>query len=158
MKKFGILLIAIALAMLVSCASAATMDHFETKKIDMGGYTVTIPDISEIKTPATRSSQTIIQGETDWFSVNVNGDYTRLRVDLNWGDSSDSLRIKVHSADDYTFGFYYDTFDSSTPNGRIVLNIDNDDGIAEGTWYYEVNGYSVTGTEDYTINTYLGSA
>ena len=37
MKKFGIFLIAIALAMLVSCASAS-MDLFEAKKIDTGPF------------------------------------------------------------------------------------------------------------------------
>ena len=153
MKKFGIFLIAIALAMLVSCASAATMDHFETKKIDMGGYTVTALDTTGIKIPVTRGSQTITQGETDWFSVNVDGDYTRLTAILDWGDSSDSLRLKVYSPDYNIFGPFYDNYDGSI-NGRMGVNIDNDDGIAEGDWYFEVYGDSVTGTEGYTINMY----
>ncbi|WP_225353847.1 hypothetical protein [Methanolacinia petrolearia] len=150
MKKFGIFLIVIALAMLVSCASAS-MDLFDTKKIDMGGYTVTVPDVTGINYPQVKSVYaTITQGETDWFSTDISGYYTQFHVDLNWGDVTDSLRLKVYSPDGYTFGYYYDSFDGSN-NGRIELNINNNNGIAEGTWYCEVYGYDVTGTEDYTI-------
>jgi len=35
--------------------------------------------------------------------------------------------------------------------GRINLDIYNPDGIAKGTWRYEVYGHSVVGTEDYYI-------
>lgn len=147
MKKFGILLIAIA--MLVSCAAAA--DLFETKKIDMGGYTVTIPDIVKPTNYQVKTvSDTITQGETDWISTEISGYYTQLHIDLNWGDSSDSLRLKVYSPDYHTFGYYYDNFDGYY-DGRIQLNINNNDGIAEGTWWYEVYGYDVDGVEDYSI-------
>lgn len=150
MKKFGIFLIAIALAMLVSSASA-TMDLFDAKKIDMGGYTVTVPDVIGINNPQVKTVyETITQGETDWFSTYISGYYTQFHVDLNWGDETNSLRLKVYSPDGHTFGYYYDDFDGSD-NGRIELNINNNNGIAEGTWYCEVYGSDVTGTEDYTI-------
>jgi hypothetical protein len=151
MKKFGILLIAIALAMLVSCASAATMDHFETKKIDMGGYNVTIPDISAPTMGVKTVYGTITQGETDWVSTDVSGYYTQLCVRLNWGDASDSLRLRIYSPDYYVSKYYYDTTDGGDDDGYIPVNVDNPDGIAEGTWWYEIYGDDVTGTQSYSI-------
>ncbi len=75
---------------------------------------------------------------------------TSLNVDLNWGNSGNSLRLKIYSPDGYTFGPYYDSFDGVN-DGRINLNIINNNGIAQWTWYYEVYGNSVTGTQAYSI-------
>ena len=68
----------------------------------------------------------------------------------NSGNSGNSLRLKIYSPDGYVFGPYFDNADGVI-NGRINLNINNPNGIARGTWYYEVYGYSVAGTEDYYI-------
>ena len=150
MKKFGIFLIAIALAMLVSCASAS-MDLFDAKKIDMGGYIVTIPDIQAPTVGVKTVYGTITQGETDWVSTDISGYYTQLCVRLNWGDSSDSLRLRIYSPDYHVFGPYYDTSGGGDDDGYIPVNINNSEGIAEGTWWYEVYGDDVTGTQSYSI-------
>jgi len=80
-------------------------------------------------------------------------------VDLKWGNPSNSLRLTIYSPDGYVFGPYFDNADGVI-NGRINLNINNPNGIAKGTWYYEVYevyegyevyGYSVIGTQSYTI-------
>ena len=47
-------------------------------------------------------------------------------------------------------GTYYDDADR-TIDGRINIDIKNPDGIATGTWHYEVYGYEVEETEDYYI-------
>ena len=80
----------------------------------------------------------------------MNSDITVLNVDLNWGDQTDSLRLTIHTADGYVLGPYFDNADGAT-DGRINLDITNPNGIAKGTWNYEVYGYSVDGTEDYYI-------
>lgn len=92
----------------------------------------------------------ITQGVTNWHTKTVSSFITTLNVDLNWGNSGNSLRLKVYSPDGYTFGPYYDNFDGVN-DGRINLNIINNNGIAQGTWYYEVYGNSVTGTQAYSI-------
>lgn len=71
-------------------------------------------------------------------------------MDLNWGNSGNSLKLTIYSPDGYVFGPYSDDADGAT-NGRINLKITNPDGIAKGTWHYEVYGCSVSGTEDYYI-------
>lgn len=72
-------------------------------------------------------------------------------MDLNWGDPTDSLRLKIHSPEGYVLGPYFDDDDGVVDDGRINLDIYNPDGIAKGIWRYEVYGYSVAGTEDYYI-------
>lgn len=81
---------------------------------------------------------------------NVGSGLTLLVVDFNWGDSTNSLRLKVYTPSGSVLGTYYDSADGTT-DGRIRLNIQNPNGIEPGTWKYEVYGYKVTGTEDYTI-------
>ncbi|HPS89060.1 MAG TPA: hypothetical protein PLC35_03670 [Methanosarcina vacuolata] len=93
---------------------------------------------------------TIRQGETNLHGKYVGTGLTLLVVDLNWGDSTDSLRLKIYTPSGSVLGPYYDSADGSV-NGRIRLNIQNSNGIESGTWKYEVYGYRVTGTEDYTI-------
>ncbi len=93
---------------------------------------------------------TISQGETNLHGKRVGSGITLLVVDLNWGDSTDSLRLKIYTPSGSVLGSYYDNADGAV-NGRIRLNIRNSNGIETGTWKYEVYGYRVTGTEGYTI-------
>jgi len=93
---------------------------------------------------------TITQGETNWHSKIVSTNINTLNVDLNWGDPTDSLRLKIYTPDGYVLGPYFDD-DDDTTDGEIDLDIYNPNGITEGTWRYEVYGHSVVGTEDYYI-------
>jgi len=148
LKNFGLILIAVA--MLISCTTAADISKTGMTE-SKDGYTVTFVDSEKADDSQTRTIyQTITEGETDWISTQISGYYTQFNVNLNWGDSSDSLRLMIYSPDGHTFGYYYDNSDG-TINGRITLNINNPDGIAEGTWWYQVYGYSVSGEEDYYI-------
>ncbi len=77
-----------------------------------------------------------------------------LEVDLNWGDTSDSLTLTIYTPSGSKLGTYRDSSDGST-NGRIHLNIDPSQGyVQQGTWKFNVYGESVSGTEDYTFNVY----
>ncbi|WOF16466.1 hypothetical protein F1737_07010 [Methanoplanus sp. FWC-SCC4] len=148
MKKFLIMLI--AAAMLIPFAAAA--DDFGTDAAALNeGYTITWINSEKQNDYQTKSVyQTITQGETDWIYKYINSLTTQLHIDLNWGDTSNSLRLKVYSPDGHTFGYYYDNSDGSI-NGRIQFDINNPNGIAQGKWRYEVYGYSVSGIEDYYI-------
>ncbi len=92
---------------------------------------------------------TITQGETNWHTREVTGG-NLMSVDLNWRDISDSLRLTIYTADGYKLGPYYDNSDGAI-DGRIYLDISNRYGLGVGTWYFEVYGYSVHGTEEYYI-------
>lgn len=103
---------------------------------------------------STLLSQSISQGQTITNNVNVGSGVNYLEVDLNWGDTSDSLTLSVYTPSGSKLGTYRDNSDGSV-NGRIRLNIDPSQGyVQQGTWKFKVYGESVSGTEDYTFNVY----
>ncbi|WP_246496118.1 peptidase domain-containing protein [Methanocalculus chunghsingensis] len=93
---------------------------------------------------------TITQGMIHWHQRTVSSHITSLNMDLNWDNPSNSLRLKIYSPDGHLFGPFYDGFDGAY-DGRINLNIINSAGIAKGTWYCEVYGEQVEGTQSYYI-------
>ncbi|AKB41124.1 hypothetical protein MSMAW_2133 [Methanosarcina mazei WWM610] len=102
-----------------------------------------------------RSTQYITQGQTITHNVNVGSGVNYLEVDLNWGDTSDSLTLTIYTPSGSKLGTYRDSSDGST-NGRIHLNIDPSQGYVEqGTWKFKVYGESVSGTQSYTLGVAL---
>lgn len=71
----------------------------------------------------------------------------QLNVDLYWGNTANSLTLKIVKPDGSTQGTYSDASDG-TINGRISLVISNPQ---DGTWTFYVTGQQVTGTQSYTL-------
>ena len=145
LKKIGI--IAIVLLFSATMAGAAVSED-KIKTAKTGGYTVVNGTGEEVGILWVNAA--ITQGQTNWHTKDVATFITSLNVDLNWGNSGNSLRLTIYSPDGYVFGPYFDINDGSI-NGRINRYINNPNGIAKGTWYYEVYGYSVSGTQSYSI-------
>lgn len=102
-----------------------------------------------------RLTQYITQGQTITHNVNVGSGVNYLEVDLNWGDTSDSLTLSIYTPSGSNLGTYRDSSDGSV-NGRIHLNIDPSQGYVEqGTWKFKVYGESVSGTQSYTLGVAL---
>ncbi|WOX56263.1 hypothetical protein R6Y95_02745 [Methanoculleus palmolei] len=140
-------------AMTIMFVAALLVTAVAAQETESHGYVVTPAGdaISEENPPFTpMTAGSIAQGETDWYSTDVPAGKTELIVDLNWSDSSDSLRLTVR-APDSVLGPYYDAYDGV--NGRIYLRIKDSAGLCSGTWRFEVYGDKVTGTRDYTIVT-----
>lgn len=114
------------------------------------GYKIIPAEIADSDIGIKSVYDTITQGETNWHGKVISSYTQILSVNLNWGDTSDSLRLSIYNPSGSCIGTYYDSADG-TKNGRIRLDIVNNNGIATGTWRYKVYGYSVSGTEDYTI-------
>ena len=147
LKKIGIIAILLLLSATIAVA-AVSEDKIKTAKT--GEYTVGPANDTGGDIGILRVNAAITQGQTNWHTKDVTTFITTLNVDLNWGTPSNSLRLTIYSPDGYVFGPYFDNADGVI-NGRINLNINNPNGIAKGTWHYEVYGYSVSGTEDYSI-------
>jgi hypothetical protein len=145
-KRLGLIM----LMVLLVCASSTVVSASDQKDSVAvnGSYVVKAAQGSDIS--AMTVSSTITQGTTNWHTKSVTSFITTLNVDLRWGNPSNSLRLKIYSPDGYVFGPYYDSFDGNT-DGRINLNIVNANGIARGTWYYEVYGDQVAGTQAYSL-------
>ena len=135
MKRIAIAFLVFLLC--VSVASASSSDKKADTSADLIG-TIGIKSISS----------TITQGETNWHSTYVSSSYSGMVVDLNWGDTTDSLKLYIYDPSGKRYGPYYDSADGSI-NGRINLLLDKTPEI--GTWRYRVYGYYVIGTEDYSI-------
>jgi hypothetical protein len=133
--------IVIAFLVFLLCVSAAGAKSSETA-IDAvsSGSNETIG----IKSVTT----TITQGEVNWHSTYVSSSNSAMIVDLNWGDTTDSLQLYVYDPSGNSYGPYYDSADGPI-NGRINLLLDNTPEV--GTWRCKVYGYHVIGTEDYSI-------
>jgi len=146
-KRLGVF----AMMLLVIASFAVVSASEQVPSVGNGGYIVE-PFQGDDEEPSVIDTvyATITQGQTNWHIKDVSTFITTLNVDLNWGNPANSLRLKIYSPDGFVFGPYYDNFDGYY-DGRINLNIINSNGVAQGTWYYEVYGYSVTGTEDYSI-------
>lgn len=144
-KRLGI--VALVLLVLASCAVVSASEL--NSSAGNGNYTVVPLHGSGLIHPMV-STGTISQGMTNWHTKVVSSSFTSLNVDLYWGKPSNSLRLKIYSPDGYSFGPYYDSFDGVT-DGQIYFYINNPNGIAQGTWSYEVYGDRVTGTQTYSL-------
>jgi len=146
-KRLG--LVATMLLVMASCAVVSAYE--QSPAIGNGNYTIEPVHNTGINPISIQSVYaSITQGSTNWPPNTVSSYITSMNVDLNWGNSANSLRLKIYSPDGYIFGPYYDSFDGAS-NGRINLNIINSNGLAQGTWRYEVYGERVTGTQYYSI-------
>ena len=78
---------------------------------------VTAGDVTPEENPsfAPMTAGSIVQGETDWYSIDVPAGKTEFIVDLDWDDSSDSLRLTIH-APDSVLGPNYDAYDGVDPD------------------------------------------
>lgn len=115
-------------------------------------YSTTPANISDINEGAVRTKtvyNTIKQGQTKWHTKSL-GHYTTTYTHLNWGDTSDSLKLTIYTPDGKILGPYFDNSDGSL-NGRIDLCIRNSNGLATGTWSYRICGQRVSNIQEYSI-------
>lgn len=149
-----ILFIILATLLLLSATTATAAENVEKVKTS-SSYIVASSHDTEIGIVDTDIGiltvyDTISQGETNIHKKTVGSGLNLRVVDLNWGDSTDSLRLKVYTPSGNVLGAYYDNADGTT-DGGIHLYIQNSNEIEAGTWKYQVYGYKVAGTESYTI-------
>ena len=85
------------LVMLLLSASLAGAAVCEDETDATGGYTVTPAKDAGGDAGILWIYDTITQGETNWHSKIVSTNINTLIVDLNWGDTTDSLRLKIHT-------------------------------------------------------------
>lgn len=94
---------------------------------------------------------TIMQGQTNWHGKYIPPGCPGYYLDLNWGNPSNSLRLRVYTPNGQIYGPFYDSSDGRI-DGRILFWVSYNSGpMPPGTYYHEVYGQSVYGVEDYTF-------
>ncbi|MFA5236932.1 MAG: peptidase domain-containing protein [Methanoregula sp.] len=144
-KRLGI--VALVLLVMASCAvvSASELKSVNSGTIILPGNTTGSGQIHPLTVTGS-----VTQGQTTWQTRAVSSYITSMNVNLYWGVPANSLRLKIYSPDGSIYGPFYDNFDGAT-DGSINVDVINSGGIPQGTWIYEVYGYSVTGRQYYTI-------
>ncbi len=139
----------IGLIALASPATAAKGDD-SVSVTGPGGYVVTFVKQNPLIIRPMTVYDTIGQGEYKWQSKNVNYYTEALPFNLYWGVPSNSLRLRIFTPDGAVLGPYYDDSDGAH-NGNICVTITRSGGVAQGTWYTEVYGDAVSGSQSYSI-------
>ncbi len=96
------------------------------------------------------SSGSITQGATQWKSRVLSGYATSMEFDLSWSNPSNSLRLRIYAPDGSVWGPLYDNCDGKI-NGFIPAILTSNTGLPQGTYYVEIYGDRVSGTQSYTL-------
>lgn len=154
----GILIIPVALAEEEHTVNSANKDNLLSDENNKIEYIVSpaSEDSSDTENPVSiKSTKSITQGQTINHYVSVGSGVNYLEVDLNWGDTGDSLTLKIYNPSGTQVGGTYRDSSDGSVNGRIHLNITPSSGyVQQGSWRFKVYGESVSGSESYTFNVY----
>jgi hypothetical protein len=146
-----LLLLAVVGVVVLATPAAAISAGDSASTAGPGGYIVTFVKTRPGTIHPMTAYNTISQGQYQWQSKLINYYTTSVPFDLYWGNPSNSLRLRIFTPDGYVLGPYYDSSDGSY-NGEINIYINRDGGVAQGYWYTEVYGYSVSGSQSYRID------
>jgi hypothetical protein len=143
----NVLLLLFSAALLLAPIVSAQQDNQNSTIIILPGDPDKAPVFSIL------AYDTIVQGETDYFTKYVQSGTSHLTLDLNWGTVSNSLSLTVNTPIG-VYGPYYDSSDGRS-DGRIVLLMSGaGQSLPSGTWDFRVYGDRVSGVEDYTFVAY----
>lgn len=93
----------------------------------------------------------ITQGETDYYYQNIPS-VPIVWTNLSWGDTSNSLTLKVYPTDGTVLGPYNDGSDGKI-DGKIFLYFKKSSGdFPAGQWKFEVYGERVAGIQRYSLD------
>ena len=147
-KAHIVVLLIVVLIGVTICALPATAAS--GSKAGNGGYTVKFvkQDPNAIRPMTVYGS--ISQGQYQWQSRLINYYTTSVNFCLWWGNPSNSLRLRIFTPDGYVLGPFYDSYDGGI-DGAIGVQVYRSGGVAQGTWYTEVYGDRVSGSQSYCI-------
>ena len=150
MKKGFTFLLAIVcvIAFCMVPAAASTGDAADTEDDDLVISALEIP----VYGPKAAATGTIIQGQLKTYSIEVLPGDSEMDIQVTWGSTSNNLALMFTSPSGVTYGPYDDYAESSTPNARIIVHVESTVGaLPLGTWLFDIDGKSVSGTETFTL-------
>jgi hypothetical protein len=149
---FGVIVVPAVSARSVTANSDKTVNKDATEDYIIMPAQESSLSNNNVMTPL--STQYISQTQTLVHCVSIDSKTKFIEIDLNWGETSDSLALTVYTPSGSNIGTYYDNSDKSV-DGRIHINIcPSTVYVQSGTWKFKVYGASVSGTDKYTFTAY----
>ncbi len=141
--------VAVMLCILAFCIAPAAAGNFSTARDDG----ITISPLLDPFFQQTRASITgnVTEGQTRTYNYQVYSGSTILGVKVEWTNTANNLGLLVTTPRGVTYGEFDDYFESSTANGVIPLGIQAGTTLPAGIWEFDVNGISVSGTQEFTL-------
>ena len=132
------------------CTASAGIIEEKNGYVVRSGYDVeqTSADVISMDM-VTLSLYSISEGDINYHSTSVSSGKTSITYDVDWIDSDNDLGLRIVTPDGVSLGYYHDSVDGAT-DGRIYLQISSS-GLSSGTWASRIKGFSVSGTDYYTI-------
>lgn len=146
MKKYLAVVFAVFCVIAFCVAPASASTGLVAKST---GMTVS-PIIGDIIWPKSSNTGTVSQGTSEMFSYTIPSGSTELVVRVAWSSASNNLGLNVMLPDSSTFGEFDDYTDGSA-NGAISIQFKDTAGLQWGTWKFQVNGKSVSGSQSFTL-------
>ena len=154
LKKSTIVLVLLVLlvGIATASASAAKADLSKNGYTVASGYNVNGAQVasSNSQFSAMTAQYSIKQGQTNWHYKTISQGCPGYVIDLNWGNSANSLQLTVYCADGTVLGPFTDG-SGGRIDGRIYLYLSKSGGLPGGTYYHAVYGARVSGIQYYTF-------
>ncbi len=146
-KSTIVLVLLVLLAGVVASANVA----IAKKPVDNSGIVVTHENTLDPGMIMPMSiGGSITQGQSLWYSRGLSGFQTDMHIDLYWGNPSNSLRMTIYSPDGAVYGPFYDNCDGRN-DGYIPCHLYKSSGLPQGTYYVNIYGSRVFGTQSFTL-------
>lgn len=153
-----LLFVAVLGMVLLSAPATAAKGDDSVSYAGPNGYVITFYKVpSKNLAPVTNgmmttmSADSISQGQYQYRGTTINYYTTYLNFYLYWGNPSNSLRLRIVTPDNAILGPFYDPYDGSY-NGAVGVTVSRTGGIAQGWWQAEIYGYSVSGTQSFSMS------
>ncbi len=131
--------------------TAITEPEFYQRMPEVGRLSIA----AEVRPNKVPPEHSIREGETQWFSANISANITLLTIRLWWEnppENENNLSITAYSPDHGVFGpFTNATSFADTRKILLETTISRENGIAEGEWWYCVQGVKVNDSQTYTL-------
>ena len=144
--------VGVFLLLCICVLPASAADGFGVEKIE-SEYLILPLNIEDLIEPYAYISSYVTQGQIRYFDHYVSPGSTKISIQLSWAltQNHNSLKLIVVNPDSVPVVECFDTFENSTPNGTIPVEICSESGLISGNWIIAIVGTDVSGLQYFNI-------
>jgi len=130
-----------------------TVLRYRTLPLSPGAVKEAEPDpTTSLSRAVSRQRGLLREGECDWFALDVSSGSTRLSLDLDWENETESLSCTLIGPGGAIFRFT--DADDGALDGRVRISVTTPSGLVPGRWYCAASGESVRQEVSYAVAWY----